>query len=374
MNENQKKFNIYVFLSTFARNLIEVFIPVILYKFGYNLKEVIFYYFLVNVSSLIISPLFVKISKKYNNKILAITGMIFFILTQVLLNKITYSYFYLILIAICYAIYRRGYWISRRFYNLKIIEKKDISKSYSIVSIANQIGLIFSSYIGSYLLDFVSIKVLTLISIVLFFIGILCLYKLNFVHEKNNTPLEIIKTFKQIPKRNLYLFGSYELINVLNFFLSLYLFIYIKNNYQTIGILNIFSNIATILFAYLYGNKINGKKNYLKLSIIFTIIIYFLNVNTTSFLLIIISFLKGISTKMYEISISKEFYILSKKFEYQNYNLIYELTHNIFRAIPLLIGLLFTNDLKHLMYITLSIMFISLFLNFKYIKSKDYEV
>lgn len=374
MNNNQKKFNAYVFLSTFARNLIEVFIPLILYKFGYNLKEVIFYYFLVNISSLVISPLFVQISKKHNNKVLAIIGLIFFILTQILLNKIVYSPTYLVLIALCYAIYRRGYWISRRFYNLKVIEKKDISRSYSLVSIINQIGLIFSSYIGSYLLDFVSIKILTYISLILFSIGILCLYMLEFTHEKNNTPLDILKTFKKIPKRNLYLFGSYELINVVKFFFSLYLFIYVKDNYQTVGILNVFSNIATIIFAYMYGKKINDKKNFLKLSIIFTVAIYFLKANTTSFLLIIISFVEGIATKMYEISISKEFYVLSKKFEYQNYNLIYELTHNIFRTNALLIALLFTNNLKVMIYITLGIMLIGTLFSFKYIKGKNYKV
>ena len=43
MDENIKKFDLYVFLSTFARNLIEVFIPMILYKSGYTLKEVIIY-------------------------------------------------------------------------------------------------------------------------------------------------------------------------------------------------------------------------------------------------------------------------------------------------------------------------------------------
>lgn len=70
MNLNQRKFGIYVFLSTFSRNLIEVFIPVILYKYGYSLKEVLFYYLIGNIISLIISYPFIYLSKKYNNKIL----------------------------------------------------------------------------------------------------------------------------------------------------------------------------------------------------------------------------------------------------------------------------------------------------------------
>ena len=48
MEANKQKFNIYVFLSTFARALIETFIPLLLFKFGYSLKEVIFYFLIYN--------------------------------------------------------------------------------------------------------------------------------------------------------------------------------------------------------------------------------------------------------------------------------------------------------------------------------------
>ena len=44
MDANQKRFNIYVFLSTFARNLIELFIPIVLYNSGFNLTEIIFFF------------------------------------------------------------------------------------------------------------------------------------------------------------------------------------------------------------------------------------------------------------------------------------------------------------------------------------------
>ena len=118
MDINQKKFGIYVFLSTFSRNLIEVFIPIILYKFGFNLKEVLVYYFIANVVSLIISYPCVSFSKKYNNKILSIIGIIAFFVLQILLNFMKKNIWYLVLIATLYAVYRRGYWISRRFYLL----------------------------------------------------------------------------------------------------------------------------------------------------------------------------------------------------------------------------------------------------------------
>jgi len=374
MDNNQKKFNIYVFLSTFSRNLIEVFIPIILYKYGYNLSQVILYYLLVNIFSLIISYPCIYFSKKYSNKLLSLVGIMSFIFVQILLNNITYNIIYLYILAFLYTLYRRGYWIPRRFYNLKVIHKNDISKSYSIISIMNQIAIIISSYIGSLFLDFINIKTLTIISIILFLLSLIPLYKLDFNHEKNDIKLDFFTTIKKIPFRDLYLFGSYELSNIIKFFFPLYLFIYVKDTYQTIGIINLFTNLSTIIFTYIYGKKINKNKNYLNISIILVTLVYIFKANTTSYLLILIAFLEGISTKMYELSINKEFYSLSKKFEYENYNLVYEIVQNTFRTFILLICYLFINDLKYMIYITLIFILVGSFIKFKYIKDKNFKI
>ena len=375
MNTNQKKFGIYVFLSTFSRNLIEVFIPVILYKFGYDLKEVVFSYLIANVFSLLISYPCVAFSKRFNNKILSIIGIFAFLVLQILLNYMVHSITYLLILAVCYAIYRRGYWISRRYYNLKVVKKDKISSTYSIISIINQVGVIISAYCGSLILDFVSLKVLTIIAIILFLISVIPLYKLKFKHENSDVKLEPIKNMKKIPKSNLYLFGSYELINVLKFLFPLYLYIYVKDTYQTIGILNLITNVALILFTYLYGKKLDKTpKNFLTFSILFTVIIYIFKASTINYVLLIISFLEGIATKMYELSISKEFYTLSKKFEYSNYNLIYEIIQNSFRSGIVLVMIIFGINLKIMIYITLFFILIGAFLKFKQIGIEDYKV
>ena len=374
MNQNQKNFNLYIFLSTFSRNLIETFIPIILYSYGYSLKEVIFYFLLTNVFSLILTYPFVSFSKKYNNRILAIIGATAFVVVQILLNFIDYNIFYLILIAFIYSIYRRGYWISRRYYNLKIIGKDKISSTYSFISILNQVGVVVSSYVGSLFLDFISIKTLTIISIILYFTSVFPLWLLKFQHEKNDIKLDLVKTIKQIPKRNLYLFGSYELSNVLKFLFTMYLFIYVKNNYHTIGLLNLVSNVAIILFTYLYGKKIDGKKNFIKLSILLVCFISIVKANSTSFLLIFISFLEGIFNKMYELSIHKEFYVMSKKFEYYNYNLIYEMIQNFSRSFIVLLLLIFIKDLKVMIYIVIIFILLGILIDFKHLKKRSFKI
>lgn len=78
-----------------------------------------------------------------------------------------------------------------------------------------------------------------------------------------------------------------------------------------------------------------------------------IKLNLTSSILVLISFLEGIFNKMYEISVQKEFYLLSKNFEYQNYNLVYEITQNLFRTVIVSILYLFINDLRIMIIIIL---------------------
>ena len=374
--DNKKNFDLYVFFSSFARNLIEVFIGTILFKAGFSIKEVVLFYLLFNLFSFIIAFPCIWLSKKYSNRVLAVISAISFGLLQLVLGFITPELSYLILVGFLYALYRRTYWVSRRYYTLKVIQKKDIAKDYSIVSIVNQVSILISSYVGALLLDFVSINALTIISVLLFVISVIFLNNLKFEHEKNDYKIEVIKTIKSVPKSFMFHMGVYETQAVLKFLIPLYIFIYVSNTYSAIGLLNLIVYLATLVFTYLYGKIINDKKNYLKLSLLLFVIIYILKVNTFGIVLYIVSFLEGFISKMYEQSFNKEYLVMSKKYEYYNYNMLYEIVQNAFRVILTLVLFLFVNDLKIMIYLILLLMTTALFVDIKldsdYI-SKDVE-
>ena len=289
------------------------------------------------------------------------------------LNFVTKNMGYLILISFLYALYWRGYWIPRRFYNLNVIKKEKNATTYSVISIINQIGLIVSTYLGAIFLDFVGLKVVTIFAILLFFISIIPLNKVDYEKENKNNKIEVIKNIKKIPKSNLYLIGTYELQNILKFLLPLYLFIYVKNTYQTIGIINLINNISIIIFTYIYGKYLDvSRKNYLRKAIILTVIIYLFKVNSISYFLLIVSFLEGVITKMYEISINKESLVMSKNFDYSNYNLIYEIIENLFRSVAILFVLIIPRlNLKNMIYIILGFIITGVFVKFKQIKQEN---
>ena len=375
MKKNKSLLNKYVFLSTFARTLIELFIGTILFKAGFSIKEVIFYYLFVNIFSFILAFPCIQVAKRFSNKILAIIGIIAFITVQVILNYVTISVWYLLILSFLYALYRRAYWMSRRYYTFQVVDKNNTSKDYSFVSILNQLALLTASYAGSLLLEYVSITVITIISILLLLIGLYCVYRMQYEYEINNTKVNILETFRITPISSIITIGCYELQNVLTFLLPLYIVLYVKNTYTAVGIINLLAQLATIIFLYVYGMLINKDKNYLKFSIIFLLVFKALQVNTFGVVLSIITFISGLGTKMYEQSFNKELLILSKNYEFHNFNLLYECTQNLFRIITVGILYFFVSDVKVMIYVVLIISAIPLLVKFKTsVKSRRSDV
>ncbi len=362
--QNSKYFNAYVFLSTFARKMIEVYIPLMLFKFGYTLDETILYYMLVMVISLIITFPVLYLAKYLGNKKLSFIGVVTFIIVQVMLAKMVYSAAYIFWLALLYSIYRRAYWCARNYYMMVMIHEKNTSKEYSILSVINQFALMLSGYTGGWLLTVLDNKYVMLISFALFIFSTFFLAKLK-VDEHSYEKTSIIKVFRECPKRNIHMMGTYETLVITKFLFALYVVINIKETYLAVGFLELVSGLATMLFTYLYGKKINGKKNYLKLSILLVALIYIAKVNITMAIPFgIICFLEGLVTKMYEVSIYKGCINFSKKVGEYNANIIREFSQNLYRA-SVMILVMFTDNLKVMIYITIVMMFTGIFFNFK---------
>ena len=366
IDKNQRRYNLFVFLSTFSRQLIELFIPIILYKAWFWIKDIVFYYFCISLFSFILAPIVIKLARKIRYNTILLLWIISFIVLQLIIAHISISIRYLILVAFLFACYRRCYWITRRLYNLKVIHRTNIWISYTFISIINQLACMVATYIGAVLLDFVNIETLTCISILLFVISIYPISKIKTPKQKkSDTKLDLIWTLKKIDNSDKYIFGSYELLNFVRFLIPLYLFIYVSNTYQIVWILQVFTWLATIIFSYLYGKKINkGNVNYLRLSIWLIVLVYIMKLNVTWILLAIVSFLEWFISKMNEISVNKEFIKLSKQFDYENYNYAYEQTQNMFRLIVSAIMFLFMDDLKLMIYFILLVMAVSIVLKF----------
>ena len=122
-NNNFINFNIFSFLSTFVRSLIEIFISLYLFKKGFSIKSIILFYFVANLLAIPIAYIYAKIGEKTKYSYIMIFGYISFIVLQIILRHTVISNYYILLIAFMYSLYRRGYWVSRRFYITNVMPK-----------------------------------------------------------------------------------------------------------------------------------------------------------------------------------------------------------------------------------------------------------
>ena len=358
------KFNIFSFLSTFARSLIEIFISLYLFKNGFSIKYILIFYLLENLFAVFLSYIFVRIGEKYKYSLVMYIGLICFIVLQVVLNKVVNSFSYILLISFLYSLYRRGYWVSRRFYISNVIPKKDSSEPFSIILILSQVASILSGYVGAILLDKSSILTLTIISSALLFVSVIPLVKIKY--KASNTKIELIKNIKKYNVKNYLSFSLYELNNLLTFLFPLYVAIYIKNTYVMAGTINAVNNLAIIGFIFIYG-KVLKRKNYFVLSTILLIIMYFTKLFMYNYLILVITFFEGIVKVMQNQSVNKIYFENQNGMDLTHYNLIYQLQESIIRVI-VVTPLIVINDIKTVIIIVLIVISAELY---QYNKIKD---
>lgn len=374
-----KRFEIYVFGTTFSRALIEVFIPAILFKFGYTFHEILLYYAILNVFALLFCKMLVKLSMKRGARVLNFIGIGAFVLLQILLYVMVRSKYYLILLAFVYSLYRRAYWIARRYYNITVVTKKHVGKEVGMINIVNQIAVMAAGYIGALILDLMDLKVLTLLVGLIYIISSIPLNKIKINKKKDlkdyyDFKNKLKETYKKIALKDLIIIGVYSVSNVFQFLYPLYLLIYIKDTYQTIGLINLVCNIASIIFVYIFSFIIDkNKKDYIRRTNFVLCIIYLLkiNINTLSALMII-ALLEGIAVKFYDVTFNERFYKLSKDLDINCINLIYEYAQNFFRLLMTIIILTINLDIKISMHLIIIIMLINSVIKFV-IKSEEKE-
>lgn len=350
--KNIKFYNIYMFISTFTRNIIDLYSVVYLYKLYPSVKTIIGIYSLIYFLGIFISYLSIKLGNKVGYKYILIFSSIITSITFVVLNNAKIINTYIVSILLSLSIFT--YHPLKHYYGITLLnEKEKLGTSLILIYLAS----FFSSY-------FVIKDIKPIILIIITIIGIIP----TLLIEKN-IPKKIEYPKNILPSKiQFFIFDQFRILFLL--LEPLYLYI-ISKTISYVGIFNIIITISSIIYLYLIANNknINIKKYYCYLNILFVIFLLLkLNI-TNKIILLIIAFFEGIGIKTNELISTMNLYKIKnlKLSEKEGYLIISEIIFCSTRAIILFIFYLFNVNLVIMMYILLIGVFI---LSFQYSPSE----
>lgn len=350
--KNIKFYNIYMFISTFTRNIIDLYSVVYLYKLYPSIKTIIGIYSLIYFLGIFISYLSIKLGNKVGYKYILIFSSIITSITFVVLNNAKIINTHIVSILLSLSIFT--YHPLKHYYGITLLnEKEKLGISLILIYLAS----FFSSY-------FVIKDIKPIILIIITIIGIIP----TLLIEKN-IPKKIEYPKNILPSKiQSFIFDQFRILFLL--IEPLYLYI-ISKTISYVGVFNIIITISSIIYLYLITNNknINIKKYYCYLNILFVIFLLLkLNI-TNKIILLIIAFFEGIGIKTNELISTMNLYKIKnlKLSEKEGYLIISEIIFCSTRAIILFIFYLFNVNLVIMMYILLIGVFI---LSFQYSPSE----
>lgn len=361
---NLKKYNIFTFVTTFAKLLIEVFIPLILYNMNFTIKEIILFLIIKHALCTIFLPITKLVIKKKSTTFLMIISSILFTLSYIYLNFLTKNLFKLLIFTTLLSMYLTFYWVGRHTYALSIIEDKKATDNVSLYTIFTILGGLFSTYIGSILIEKTSYLFLSIIVLFLMLISIIPLTKI--IQKKETNEIKLITIITSFPKRN-YIFTFLDQLRfVLVTIFPLYIYLNINKSYKYIGIINIVSGLGSIIYIYILKKLMDkNKSDYLSSSLLYLAITYTLKLLTkNNIIFLIIVFFEGIFRSVVDLITLRNTYVYSKNYTRLNYTIFTEGINNIGRVIILTLFYITNISLEKIILICILGILINIFIKY----------
>lgn len=352
----EKTFNVFVFLSTLARSLVDCFIPIILYNKGLEPQAILWFllcnyslFFLLNVPLGFIGK---KITFKWAMIVTSfLIGVSYYFLLIAKFNIIN-----LLIFAVLHVINTHVYWLTRHYYALEVLPKTNLADEVGNIIIFSTLAIIPVSYVGALMMNNLDMNLVLIIIVALYMISAIPLFKI--MERKKSFTLGIVDSArniaKEIPPKSLLFMVLAQFRMISRYLFPLLLFIYIQDNYEYIGIFNTAVGIASMFFVYFFARKMDrDKKDYLVLSGILSFVVYVFKLNIVDTgLMLLVGLFEGLVDKMYELAFNRNLYALGHHYEGIGYMVLMEGIQNASRILIIFIFAILAVDLKSILYIS----------------------
>ncbi|MBQ2872525.1 MAG: hypothetical protein IJE89_00825 [Bacilli bacterium] len=341
--KNIKSYNLYMFVSTLTRNIIDIYSVVLLYQNRFSVNNIIGIYAITYFIGSYISTLSIKIGNSIGFKYILIFSSIITSISFYIINKSNDPYIISLFLSLSIFTYHP----IKHYYGINLLNKKD--------EIGNTIIL---TYIATILSSYFAIKEVKVIYLVI--ISLLSIIPSLFIKKEQKQKITYPKS---IPKKTLNFFILDQTKILFLLLQPLYLYT-ISNTLSYVGIFNIIITISSIMYIYFFANKKDVEKYYKYINIAFVVILLLkLNIDN-KIILLIIAFLEGIGIKTNELISTMNLY-KNKKYP-QGYIIVSEIIFCLVRGLFLSIIYIFKINLKSSLYLLLIGIFL---LSFQYNKT-----
>ena len=353
-------YNIFLFLSNISRNIVEIFSFVYLYQKGYKIKNILLFYSIYYLVGVFISYITVYLTKCIRRKVLLIISGLLYGVSFYYLSVMSMTNYNLVILSIILSTSSFIYHTIRHYYAMNLVDKVEDKKIASIL-ISAYLPIIFSSILGSYIVDKYSILVSSIIVIILSVISII---PLIFIRDDiTNNKIEYSKI-----NSNKLVFFILEQFKVIFLLLEpIYLYLYVKKSLNYVGTFNILICISSIIYLYYIAHRININKYFKYINIIFCLVLLLkLNI-TNKYILLVVALLEGLGIKSFELTSNKNIYNIGNS-NINGYLITCELIFCFLRSIICLMFYLFIDNVKVMLYISLVPIFLISFVKLTDIK------
>jgi MFS family permease len=173
-------FELSVWIQAFAQSLISVFIPIILWKIGLSIKEIILFYIIFNAFDVPLNFLAKKMIMRYGARVVIIWAIFADLLYLIILYNLHNSWLFIGFLALTMAIFDAFYWVAHLYIFVQSAHATQrIRNDVSMLNIVRSIGGLFAPAIGAYILIATDYRGLIFFSTLMMFLSLIPLFKMR---------------------------------------------------------------------------------------------------------------------------------------------------------------------------------------------------
>jgi MFS family permease len=244
-----------VWLHTFGRSLVSIFIPILLLQIGFSLSNVILFFLIYNAIDVPLNLFARNLIIKRGAREVIFIGILFQIIGFFILYFGSFSFALLLALAFVLASYDSFYWVAHWFvFNECVKSKKKAGRRVGGLMIVRKLASLISPLIGAGFLIFLNKNYLLIVSVLFLFLSLIPLFKLKltYVIPKKKMSFKKFFDYKRNRRDYFYVFMSHFHGAAEGVLLPLFVFITF-GRIESVGALPVIATIASIVFVFYVG-------------------------------------------------------------------------------------------------------------------------